>query len=296
MHEGRLSLRAPLHPLAIAAATCALALAGMPATSAAPAVAASEVIPFPGYTLHDESQHGRFRVLRWTSADVPDISPAGTCDCIIEVYVGKRLVLKLGTPGDVEAITVGDGTGSDLDGDGREDLVISMWSGGAHCCYSVRAYSVGRKAKALLSLDTGDCGAGEFSDLDHDGTSEFLTCDESWKDRYCGFALTPFPTVVYAYDAVHRRYHIATPRYARYLDAHHAADIEDAERAIQAAPAPDSGEAKCAALHPALDLVYGGNVEEGLALIRRLYKGGDLEAFLGDTEAAVRASTRWVPK
>ncbi len=89
------------------------------------AATAQQVVPFPGYTLHDESQHGRFRVRRWASADTPEVSPAGTCDCIIEVFVGKRLVLKLGTPGDISAINIDDATGSDLDGDGSSDLVVS---------------------------------------------------------------------------------------------------------------------------------------------------------------------------
>ncbi len=277
---------------------CAIAIAAVHAAHATPSAAApaSQVVPFPGYTLHDESQHGRFRVQRWTSADTPEVSPAGTCDCIIEVYVGKRLVIKLGTPGDITAINIDEATGRDLDGDGRGDLVVSTWSGGVHCCYSVRAYSVARELRTLLSLDTGDCGPGEFSDLDHDGDIEFLTCDESWKDRYCSFALAPFPTVVYAYDTAQRSYKIATPRYVRHFDAEIATERAEAELQSEAAAAPDSGEAKCAVLPPALGYMFTGRVEEGLRLIRRLYRGADLDAFLKETEATVRASPLWVPK
>ena len=291
-----MSLRRPLHALMLGAVAVALLLARAPATLASSAAAPTQVVPFPGYSLHDESQHGRFRVQRWTSADVPEVSPAGICDCIIEVYVGKRLVLKLGTPGNVEAITIDDATGRDLDGDGRTDLVVSTWSGGAHCCYSMHAYSVGRKAKPLLSLDTGDCGPGEFSDLNHDGDVEFLTCDESWKDRYCSFALAPFPTVVYAYDARRGSYRIATPRFTAHFSAEIASGRAEAERQIQAAAAPDSGEVKCAVLHPALALIYSGAMDAGLDTIRQLYHGADVDAFVAETEAAVRASPLWVAR
>jgi hypothetical protein len=294
-----LNLRGPLRALALGAMAIALLLARAPAATATSTPAATQVVPFPGYSLHDESQHGRFRVQRWTSADVPEISPAGICDCIIEVYVGKRLVLKLGTPGNVEAITIDDATGRDLDGDGQTDLVVSTWSGGMHCCYSTHAYSVGRKAKPLLSIDSGQCGAGEFNDLDHDGSIEFLTCDASWDNRYCGFAQSPFPTVVYAYDARRHSFRIATPRYARHFDAEIATGSSEAERMLQQGAAPDSdssGDAKCAALHPALELMYTGRMEEGLRLVRRLYHGADLDAFLTETEAQVRASPLWVPK
>lgn len=257
--------------------------------------ATAHTAPAPGYTLHDEQRRDRFLVQRWVSADSAEVSPAGVCDCIVRVYVGKRLVLQLGARGEVAAISVDEATGRDLDDDGNTDLVVSTWSGGMHCCYAVRAYSVARQTRALLSLDTGDCGPGQFTDLDHDGRSEFLGCDESWKDRYCSFALAPFPTIVYAYDPTQRRYRIATPRYAHYLDAPRAAELADAERQINSAPAADSGEAKCAVLHPALELMYGGRMEEGLAAIRQLYKGADLEGFLRETEAAARASPLWVP-
>jgi len=287
---------------------CTLAIGAVMAAQAAPtaptaqdahaaqSVLASSVAPFPGYTLHDEQQRDRFLVQRWVSANSPEVSPAGVCDCVVEVYLGKRLIIQLGTPGDVSAITIDETTGGDLDGDGHTDLVVSTWSGGMHCCYSVRAYSVARKVRTLLSLDTGDCGPGEFSDLDHDGVSEFLTCDESWKDRYCSFALAPFPTVVYAYDAAHRRYRIATPKYARHFDAEIATERVEAERQIQQGAAADAGDAKCAVLHPALGLMYTGRVAEGLAVISRLYHGADLDAFLKDTEAAVRASPLWVSR
>jgi hypothetical protein len=280
---------------------CAIVIGAINALHVTPvaAAAASQVVPFPGYTLHDESQHGRFHVRRWTSADSPEVSPAGTCDCIIEVYVGKRLVLKLGTPGEIVAINIDDATGRDLDGDGRGDLVVSTWTGGVHCCYSVQAYSVALKVRTLLSLDTGDCGPGEFSDLDHDGDIEFLTCDESWKDRYCSFALAPFPTVVYAYDAKSRSFRIVTPRYARHFDAEIATDKADAERQLQQGAGADSdssGDAKCSVLHPALELMYTGRMDEGLGVISSLYRGADLPAFLTETEALARASPLWVAR
>jgi hypothetical protein len=275
------------------AAQSALAAQSSPTAQPAPTARGA---PFPGYTLHDAQQRDRFLVQRWVSADSPEISPAGMCDCIVDVYLDNRLVLQLGTPGDISAITIDEAAGRDLDGDGHTDLVVSTWSGGMHCCYSVSAYSVACKVRTLLSLDTGDCGPGEFSDLDHDGVSEFLTCDESWKDRYCSFALAPFPTVVYAYDAAQRRYRVATPKYARHFDAEIATERAEAERQIEQGAATDAGDAKCVVLHPVLGLMYTGRMAEGLAAISQLYKGADLNAFLKETEAAVRASPLWASR
>ena len=134
----------------------------------------------------------RFVVQCWVSATSPDVSPAGECDCLVVVYGGTRKVLTLGAPGDPAAITIGSPTGRDLRGDCATDLVVSRWSGGAHGCYSTTAFSVGREVRTLLSIDTGDCGPGEFADLDGDGgLPEFSTCE----DTYCALALTPLPAV-----------------------------------------------------------------------------------------------------
>jgi hypothetical protein len=58
----------------------------------------------------------------------------------------------------------------------------------------------------LLSIDTGNCGPGEFRDLDGNGTIEFITCDDRWGCAHCSFAESPFPSVVFAYDAARGEY------------------------------------------------------------------------------------------
>ena len=255
-----------------------------------------QVQPRAGYRLHDEQTIDRFVVQRWVSATSPDVSPAGECDCQVVVYAGTRRVLTLGAPGDLSSITIGPPTGRDLDGDGATDLVASRWSGGAHCCYSTTAYSVGRQVRTLLSIDAGDCGPGEFADLDGDGVLEFSTCDETWKDTYCAFALTPFPTVVFAYDAARRQYRLATPRFASHFRARIASNLAETSAYLTDSGGRDAGNDKCAVLRPALDLMYTGRLSDGVALIRRLYTGRDMEAFVKETVARTRASALWVSR
>jgi hypothetical protein len=267
------------------------------AFSAQPAGAQEPRIPpYDGYRFHDERGVDRFVVQRWVNAASPDPSPAGECDCVIVVYAGTRQVLTAGTPGSVSAISVAPPTGTDLDGDGATDLVVSTWSGGAHCCYSTAAYSVGRDVRPLLMLDTGDCGPGEFADLDGDGVLEFSTCDEIWKDTYCSFALTPFPTVVLAYDRARHLYRIATPRFARHFKNQFDSDLAETTRHFAESAGKDAGDDTCAVLRPALDLMYTGRMNEGTALIRRLYRGPDLDAFVKNVISKTRGSPLWVAR
>ena len=232
----------------------------------------------------------------WVSATSPDVSPAGECDCLVVVYGGTRKVLTLGAPGDPAAITIGSPTGRDLRGDCATDLVVSRWSGGAHGCYSTTAFSVGREVRTLQSIDTGDCGPGEFADLDGDGVPEFSTCDEAWKDTYCAFALTPFPTVVFGYESARRQYRLATPRFAGHFRAQIDTDLAETRTYLADSGGRDAGNDKCAVLRPVLDLMYTGRLSDGVALIRRLYRGRDTEAFVKETIARTRASALWVAR
>lgn len=120
------------------------------------------------------------------------------CQCITLVYQGDRRMLTLGGGDDVAAISVVAPTVRDITRDGVPEVVISTWSGGAHCCYTTAAYSAGPELRQLLSLDTGNCG-GEFSDLNGDGVFEFSTCDDAWASAYCAFAYPATPRVVFAY-------------------------------------------------------------------------------------------------
>jgi hypothetical protein len=252
--------------------------------------------PSAEYRFHDERGDGPFVVQRWVSAASPEVSPAGICQCLVVVYLGSRRVLTLGAPGDVSAITVVPPTGRDLDGDGLPDLVVTRWSGGAHCCYATAAYGIGTRIRTLLSIDTGDCGPGEFTDLDGDGSLEFSTCDETWKDRYCVFALAPFPTVVFAYDAKGRQYRVATPRFASYLQRQIDGDLIETNNYLAENGGRDAGGDKCAVLRPALGLMYAGRLDDGSALIRQLYRRGDVDAFVREVVSTLRGSRLWVSR
>jgi hypothetical protein len=253
-------------------------------------------IPYEGFGLRDERVEGPFTVQRWVSSEAPEVSPAGMCQCITVVYAGERRVLSLGVPGQLSADTVVAPSGADIDGDGSADLVVTSWSGGAHCCYSTQVYSVGAEVRRILSLDTGHCGPGEFADLDGDGWLEFTTCDDQWAYAYCSFADSPFPRVVYAYDPVRGDYAPATPRYAIRFRDELALSLGGAQTWMAESGGKDPGLDKCRLLQPVLGLMYAGRIDDGLVLIRGLYRADDREQFEAETVERVRQSALWVPK
>lgn len=266
-------------PLIAAAFVCV-------ATTAA--AQAPRVAPSTGFIFHDEKAVDRFVIQRWVSAENPEVSPAGFCECMTVVYEGTR---RLFTP-ELDAGITSVSTVGDVTGDRRAELVFNRHSGGAHCCYSTSIYSIEREGpKALLSLETDDCSA-ELVDLDKNGVAEFQTCDAIFGYEFCSFAFTPFPPVVFAYDPQKGMFVLSTPRYARYVQL---ASEADARATMEMYP-NEAEAARCASLGPALGLIYTGRVAEGQALFRKLYRGSDATAVETKALAMARSSDLWTAR
>ena len=274
-----------------AAAIGMIVLWAVPAAAQTPREA-----PFDGYGLHDERTVGPFTYQRWVNSATPEISPAGMCDCVTIVYQGDRRVMTFGQPGTLTAFTVSDVSGTDINGDAQPDLVVSAWSGGAHCCYSSGVYSVGETVRPILVLETGNCGPGELEDLDGDGTREFITCDDQWAYVYCSFADSPLPRVIYSYDATRGMYVLDTPRFAGTYRDQLANALDEAQTWMSRSGGRNLGIDKCRLLQPALGLMYSGRFSDGIALIRGLYKGADREEFEREVTQKVRESRMWVER
>jgi hypothetical protein len=246
------------------------------------------VAPAQGFVLLEETVVDRFIVQRWVSGTNPEVSPAGYCECINQIYEGSRLVFDLGIDGGITHVTAT----SDVTGDRRAELVINTNSGGAHCCQATAIYSVGDATpRQLLSLNTGDC-SGELIDLDKDGTAEFQTCDAAYAYAFCSFAFSPLPPVVFAYDRQKAEYVLVTPKFARRLQLRSVSEA----RQMMAEYRDDPALVRCAALGPALGLIYTGRVAQGQRLFRQLYRGPDaIEVERKALEMAMK-SALWSPR
>jgi hypothetical protein len=239
---------------------------------------------------------GGLTVERWVPVSSPEVSPAGMCECITLVYLGDRKVLTLGEPNLMTATSIEAASGRDITGDSLREVVVSTWSGGAHCCYSTSIYSISGQVRPVLTIETGHCGPGELMDLDGNGTLELITCDDRWAYAHCSFAESPFPRVVFAYDGARGNYHPATPRYAALFRDDIARETAEARKKLASEGGKDPGVDKCTVLQPALSLMYVGLMDEGQRLVRELYRGTDIDAFENETVEKVRSSTLWVAR
>lgn len=124
---------------------------------------------------------------------------------VFSAPVGKRICGDDGGRfcGPVGAI--GDATGrsltvADLDGGGEPQVIVKLYSGGAHCCtFSTIAHWTG-STYSLSNRNWGDPGF-RIADLDRDGRLEFLTADDRFAYAFASFAASGLPLQVLRYRA-----------------------------------------------------------------------------------------------
>jgi len=88
---------------------------------------------------------------------------------------------------------------ADLDGDGEPEVLVDLYTGGAHCCfYTVVLRYDGHSYEAVTHL-WGDPGY-ELSDLDHDGRPELVSADDRFADQFTAYASSLLPVQVWRYD------------------------------------------------------------------------------------------------
>jgi hypothetical protein len=109
----------------------------------------------------------------------------------------------------------------DLDGGGEPEVVLDLYSGGAHCCWSTQVYRYTASTNAYLVVTHGWGNADYRSvDVDHDGLPEFVSGDDRFAYAFTDFAASSFPLRIWNYrgglfDDVTRRFPARIRRDAR---------------------------------------------------------------------------------
>jgi hypothetical protein len=100
----------------------------------------------------------------------------------------------------------------DLEGTGDPDIVLDLYSGGAHCCTVVQIFSFDPATATYVKTERvfGDPDA-KVVDLGHTGHFEFLTADDSFAYRFTDFAASGLPIEILTF--ANRRFTDVTRSY-----------------------------------------------------------------------------------
>ncbi|HEX5283044.1 MAG TPA: hypothetical protein VFW30_02905 [Bryocella sp.] len=89
--------------------------------------------------------------------------------------------------------------GADLTGRGRPDMLISAWSGGAHCCRTDYIFELRPRFRLLATINDQDADLSHFAQLDITGPYYYLSADYIFSYWYGSFAGSPVEPVILEY-------------------------------------------------------------------------------------------------
>jgi hypothetical protein len=84
----------------------------------------------------------------------------------------------LGQPEDKERNVPGISNGTDITGRGRPDMIVSFWSGGAHCCSFLYIFELEPKFRLIQTLNMLETDQPYFAELDED--RHYYLIAEDW--------------------------------------------------------------------------------------------------------------------
>jgi len=86
--------------------------------------------------------------------------------------------------------------GTDVSGRGHAEMIVSYYSGGAHCCTSILLFELEPKFQLLATMESGDNEMAHFEKSPTDGKYIFIRSDETFAYWHTSFAESPLPKVI----------------------------------------------------------------------------------------------------
>ena len=251
-------------------------------------------------TLREQAKFGNYEIKIYRDWD---IGTFGTVQIFKEgqiVFEEQQHKFSLGASDGDMRLDHSPEIGQDITGDGEPNLVISEWSGGMHCCFSVYIFSIGKEFR-LIDIINGEHGFIGFDDLDGDGVLEFISFDWTFAYWHECFAGSPAPKVILAYRD--GRYQLAYDLMQKpAIDD--SSYYEDLAEYVKVAPnvckddsgvAPWKNNGQCiisSAWGHMLTLIYTGHPDEAWAFLDRIWEGDEVskQAFLDDFKGQLALS------
>ncbi len=188
--------------------------------------------------------------------------------------------------------------GTDITGNGRPNVVVYEWTGGAHSCFVAYVFELGDRCKMLASINGVD-SIPAFTDLNGDSVLEVRLRDCTFRYWPESFGSSPLPEVILRWTG--RRYEpdaklMETPEPSE-------AELKNMAEKIRSDAAwdrdPSGGYSRYyipqELFQTALDLMYGGHEELGRRFIEMAWspKYPLDKKLLSESDALLSESPYW---
>ena len=181
--------------------------------------------------------------------------------------------------------------GMDFTGEGRPDLLVSEWSGGAHCCYTFHLFQLGKDFRKIESIPLRDADESSFVRRAGVKGLVLVTADYSAFAYFpFDFAGSPAGRLLMSYqggrfrlDPAHMKANAPTPD-----EIAHCARLFKKSRAWKDHDQPQP----LGMWYYATDLIYTGNADAAWKFLDAAWGGSDAGKvkYLGDYKARLKKS------
>ncbi len=194
----------------LALAAIAVLIGGGPAIAATEISLSSSKGKVENYTITDPE--GIIKVVvNYTPIKVGEAAELQEKNLTYDIfYTGDRKVSE-----EVTTYYTGNVAIKDIDQNGTPEVIVSTFSGGAHCCTSTVIHQW--RNNQFQTINTGflDGRGGDFTDLDGDGTLEFTSYDQSFLYRFSSYAGSFAPSKIFS--LIDGQFLDTTPKYRKTL-------------------------------------------------------------------------------
>jgi hypothetical protein len=159
----------------------------------------------------------------------------------------------------------------DLDADSEPEVVLSVYTGGAHCCVQtlIYRYLPDRGSYRRTFRDWGNVGF-HLVDLDGDGRLELRSADDRFAYAFACYACSGFPMRIWRYD--HGRLLDVTRSFPRLVER----DAERQWRWYMRERSRESAEVRGLLAAWLADMYLLGREDEGWQTLEGAYRRGEL--------------------
>lgn len=212
---------------------------------------------------------------------------------VVYRLAGEEQEYDLGQPGNAQYKIPHIPNGTDLTGDGQPEMIVTAWSGGAHCCYKHYIFELQPKLRLLTTIEDGDTDLAHFEKMNLDRGYFYATYD-LWSYWPSSFVSSVSHKVLLRWDGKKFRLDLNSMRHPPPTDRQWKAAFKDVDDALK-----DSGDTRgvlgLTLWDTVLDLLYTGHSDLAWKFVREVNSNalkGD-NPSLGEFCSALKSDPYW---
>jgi len=238
---------------------------------------------------------GQLKILAFSSEDGDCLQVMSGTSVLYRGVVEGGGALTLGQTGsDTDVPVIANGT--DVTGRGHPDLIVSLFTGGAHCCTSHYLYELAPTVRRVARFYDGDDDLAHFGRDAKDRKYYYYTADWTFAYWPTCFACSPSEEVILRFvdDAGGGAYHIALDKMHKPAPTQAAwnKELRAARKAVNDGAVNDMGQAMWGVV---LDLIYTGHSDLAWKFVDALGPKAQQKPFasLADFCSLLKKSPYW---